>query len=193
MTVGAGLPRLVKLLSDVRSYSERLFIYKEIGSLSKEQAKLAIINPAKRLDIAYCDEATDEIFNITKGYPFFIQQFCQTMFNNDVPTVIRKTDVQNTITEYYEILDAGFFQSRYERCSDGERKFIFAMTDCGSLPCTISGIAEKMNKDVKSISPVRAKLIDKGIIYPVRHSELDFTVPDFDKYIGRLRERIHST
>lgn len=37
-------------------------------------------------------------------------------------------------------------------------------------------------------SPVRAQLISKGIIYAVRYKELDFTVPEFDKYIQRLDE-----
>ena len=34
----------------------------------------------------------------------------------------------------------------------------------------------------------RAQLINKGIIYPVRFKEVDFTVPEFDEYIKRLEE-----
>ena len=37
MIVGAGLPKIYAMLSEKKSYSERLFLYKEIGSLSKEQ------------------------------------------------------------------------------------------------------------------------------------------------------------
>ena len=53
-----------------------------------------------------------------------------------------------------------------------DKKFIFAMVDCGELPCTISNVARNMNKTVKSISPTRAQLINKGLIYAVRHSEM---------------------
>lgn len=79
---------------------------------------------------------------------------------------------------------------RYERCSDGDKKFIFAMVKCDELPCTISNIAKKLDKRVKTISLIRAQLINKGIIYPVRHSELDFTVPEFSGFIKRADEYI---
>ena len=42
-------------------------------------------------------------------------------------------------------------------------KFIFAMVKCGELPCTISNIATNLHKPVKSISPTRAQLINKGL------------------------------
>lgn len=41
---------------------------------------------------------------------------------------------------------------------------------------------------VNSISTIRAQLINKGIIYPIRYKELDFTVPEFDGFIRRLSE-----
>ena len=69
-----------------------------------------------------------------------------------------------------------------------DKKFIFAMVECGELPCTISNVAHNLNKTVGSISTTRAQLISKGIIYPVRYKELDFTVPEFSGYIQRLEE-----
>lgn len=66
--------------------------------------------------------------------------------------------------------------------------FVFAMVKCGELPCTISNVAHNLGKEVYSISTTRAQLISKGIIYPVRYKELDFTVPEFSGYIQRLDE-----
>ena len=37
MIIGAGLPKIYKMLSDEKSYSERLFMYKKIDSLTYEQ------------------------------------------------------------------------------------------------------------------------------------------------------------
>ena len=88
------------------------------------------------------------------------------------------------------MLDNGFFKSRYERCAESDKKFIFAMVKCGELPCTISNVAKNMKKSVNSISTIRAQLISKGIIYSVRYKELDFTVPEFSGYIQRLDEYI---
>lgn len=188
MIVGAGLPKIYKMLSEEKSYSERLFVYKEIGSLTYEQSFKAIEEPVKKFGVSYTKEAINDIINITKGYPFFIQQFCQIVYNNVNDKIIQKMDIEKNVDEFFEVLDIGFFRVRYERCSDGEKKFIFAMAKCGELPCTISNIGKQLNKKVRTISPTRAQLINKGIIFSVRHSELDFTVPEFDNYIRRLDE-----
>lgn len=188
MVIGAGLPKIVKMLSDIKSYSERLFAYRTIGSLNKHQATKAIVEPAKKFNVEYSKEAIDEIFKITKGYPFFIQQLCKIVYDYTDEKIIDISNINCNIDEFFCALDEGFFKSRYERCSDMEKIFVFSMVKCGKLPCTISNISKHFGKNGKSISPTRAKLIDKGIIYPTKHGELDFTVPEFDGFIRRLGE-----
>ena len=188
MIIGAGLPKIYKMLSEEKSYSERLFLYKEIGSLTEEQSRKAIEEPAKKFKVSYTDEAVCKIIKITKGYPFFIQQMCQVVFKNTDEKIIQKIHIYNNVGEFFKLLDIGFFKVRYERCSDGEKKFVFAMVKCGELPCTISNIAKNLKKDVTAISTTRAQLINKGIIYPIRYKELDFTVPEFSGFIQRLEE-----
>ena len=188
MIIGAGLPKIYKMLSDEKSYSERLFMYKKIDSLTDEQSEKAIEEPAKKINIIYAHEATNKIVEITKGYPFFIQQLCKIVYDKTNKDVIELSDVENCIDEFLSSLDERFFKSRYERCAESDKKFIFAMVECGELPCTISNVAHNLNKTVGSISTTRAQLISKGIIYPVRYKELDFTVPEFSGYIQRLEE-----
>lgn len=188
MIVGAGLPKIYKMLSDEKSYSERLFMYKKIDSLSKEQSKAAITEPAGKFGVGYTDAAIDRIIAVTKGYPFFIQQLCQVVFRESNKDVIDAEDVDSSIEEFLRVLDEGFFKSRYERCAPSDKNFIFAMVRCGELPCTISNVAKNLKKNVNSISTTRAQLISKGIIYPVRYKELDFTVPEFSGFIQRLDE-----
>lgn len=188
MVVGAGLPKIYKMLSDEKTYSERLFLYKEIGSLTDEQSKKAIEEPAKKFDITYTEDAVKEIVEITKGYPFFIQQLCQIVYQKAEEKFIEIEDVKSVICDFFESLDNGFFKVRYERCADSDKKFIFAMVKCGELPCTISNVAKNLHKHVTSISTTRAQLISKGIIYPIRYKELDFTVPEFSGFIERLEE-----
>lgn len=188
MIIGAGLPKIYKMLSDEKTYSERLFIYKEIDSLTFKQAENAIIEPARPFKVTYTEDAVKKIIEITKGYPFFIQQFCQLVYQNTDINYIGINEVNDTVDLYYKTLDSGFFKVRYEKCSDGDKKFIFAMVKCSELPCTISNISKQLGKRGKSLSPARAQLINKGIIYPVKYSELDFTVPDFSGFIQRLEE-----
>ena len=186
--VGAGLPKIYSMLSEEKSYSERLFVYKEIGSLEETQAREAIEKPAEKMHVRYTDDAVTKIIRLTKGYPFFIQQLCQIVYQNTSTDVIDGKCVEKNVEEFLKTLDNGFFKVRYERCSEADKKFIFAMTACGELPCTISSVAKIMNKTVNSISTSRAQLISKGIIYSVRYKELDFTVPEFDAYVRRLEE-----
>lgn len=188
MVIGAGLPKIYKMLSDEKSYSERLFLYKEIGSLTDEQAKNAIEIPAGKFGVTYSDKAIEKIVSLTKGYPFFIQQMCQIVFKNTNEKEIKSSHVEENIDEFFETLDVGFFRVRYERCADSDKKFVFAMVKCGELPCTISNIAKNLHKNVNQISTTRAQLISKGIIFPIRYKELDFTVPEFSGYIQRLDE-----
>lgn len=188
MIVGAGLPKIYKMLSEEKSYSERLFVYKEIGSLSEEQSQKAIEIPAERFGVSYTPEAVEEIISITKGYPFFIQQMCQIVYQNTDAKIIEVCDVECVLDEFFEAMDNGFFKVRYERCAESDKKFVFAMVRCGELPCTISNVAQNLNKDVTAISTTRAQLINKGIIYPIRYKELDFTVPEFSGFIQRLDE-----
>lgn len=188
MAIGAGLPKIYKMLSDEKSYSERLFFYKEIGALTDEQSKNAIIMPTQKLGVTYSEDAIEEIISITKGYPFFIQQMCQIVYQNTDEKRIDKKHVEDNMNDFLKTLDTGFFKVRYERCADSDKKFVFAMVKCEDLPCTISNVAHNLHKSVNSISTTRAQLISKGIIYPVRYKELDFTVPEFDKYVMRLDE-----
>ena len=186
MLVGAGLPKIYSMLSEAKSYSERLFNYKEIGSLDMDQCRDAICKPAKKLDVSYDEAAVEKIIDITKGYPFFVQQLCQIVFQKKKGNMIDISDVKDSISEFFDILDSGFFKVRYERCTESDKKFIFAMVACNKLPCTISNVAMIMNRQVKSISTARAQLINKGIIYAVKYKELDFTVPEFSGFIKRL-------
>lgn len=188
MIVGAGLPKIYKMLSDEKSYSERLFVYKQVDSLTYEQSKKAIEEPVRKFHVSYTENAIKKIVEITKGYPFFIQQLCQIVYKRTDSSVIEYSDVDQGIDEFLKMLDDGFFRSRYERCAESDKKFIFAMVKCGELPCTISNVAKNLHKSVSSISTTRAQLISKGIIYPVRYKELDFTVPEFSGFIQRLDE-----
>jgi Cdc6-like AAA superfamily ATPase len=188
MVIGAGLLKINKMLSDEKTYSEKLFLYKEIDVFTQEQSRNAIVKPVEQFDVTYTDKAVDKIISITKGYPFFIQQFCKIIYQNTDDKVIGDTHVEKSINEFYEMLDNGFFKARYERCADSDKKFLFAMTNCNQLPCNISSVASNLNKSVTSISTTRAQLISKGIIYPARYKELDFTVPEFSGFIHRLDE-----
>lgn len=192
MIFGAGLPKIIKTLGQIKSYSERLFRFEEIGALDEQEAKDAIIKPVEPLLVQYEEDAINRIIEITQGYPYFIQELCSAVWewlDSDV-RVISAKDVEAAVPEFYKNLDSGFYKVRYDRCTHKEKLFIFAMVKCGDLPCTISNVARIMGRSVRSVSTYRAQLINKGVIYATGHAEIDFTVPGFDEYLKRINPEL---
>lgn len=72
---GAGLPAILRISSEVKSYSERLFEFVKVSSLPKPSAIQALIKPAKDRGVEFEDSSSDYIFEETHGYPFFIQEY----------------------------------------------------------------------------------------------------------------------
>lgn len=193
MMIGAGLPKIFKLLGDAQTYAERLIEYHEIGSLTDEQAEDAIRIPAKQAGKWYDPAAEKEIIRMTGAYPYFIQELCYILWNDSEEPVISEKAVKDTEKEYIETLDSGFYLVRFQRTTDREKQFMYAMVDCGSLPCTIGNVAANMGKHVNQVSPIRAQLISKGLIYAAGYGQLDFTVPKFDDFLKRKRAQQEET
>ncbi len=181
--IGAGLPQTRRLFGDAKSYSERLFEYREIGNLDEAAARDAIVEPLNG-NVRIDDVVVAEIIGMTEGYPYFIQEICNILFDIS-EEAITLDSMDEAKQMYFKRLDEGFYRVRYERCSKREQEFISAMIECGELPCTISNIAENMNSTVKQISVFRAGLISKGVIFSTSHAKLDFTVPKFAEFVRR--------
>lgn len=190
MMFGAGLPKILKIMGEVKSYSERLFKYYQIDRLSADDAEAAIINPAKEFNVVYDSAAIYKIIQLTKGYPYFIQELCSTVWEYSETEIIQLSDVERVVATFLSQLDESFFKVRYERCTKTEHDFLFAMVKCGELPCAVSNVAKILRKKVSTISPLRAQLISKGIIHSTGHAEIDFTVPLFDEYLRRINPEL---
>lgn len=183
--IAAGLPKILVNMTESKTYAERMFAFVEISSLEYKDAKNAIVNPGKPFDITYTEEALEEIYQITEGYPYFIQQFCYLISKKYKDIDLNIVNEMKSI--FFKELDKSFFKVRFDKCTPREKEFMFAMANCGELPCTVANVAHILNKDLKSISPIRARLINKGLIYATRYGEIDFTVPKFDEFLKRMK------
>lgn len=183
----AGLPKIAKIAGDVKSYAERLFDFIEIDSLNNEEAKLALIEPAKRFQINYTDEAVNKIIEITQGYPYFLQEYGKWVWEcKKEESIIDIKIVNKAYDKFEQSLDKVFFKVRHDRATAREIEFMTAMVACEKLPCSTKEIANIMGESIQAISPLRAQLIHKGFIYAAKRGEVDFTVPQFDKYLKRV-------
>lgn len=183
----AGLPKIAKIAGDVKSYAERLFDFIEIDSLNNEEAKLALIEPAKRFQINYTDEAVNKIIEITQGYPYFLQEYGKWVWEcKKEESIIDIKIVNKAYDKFEQSLDKAFFKVRHDRATAREIEFMTAMVACEKLPSSTKEIANIMGESIQAISPLRAQLIHKGFIYAAKRGEVDFTVPQFDKYLKRV-------
>ena len=143
--------------------------------------------PANEQNIAWAPDALDEVFRLTKGYPYFLQMFGKHAWNISAgPDQIGPSDVEQAAPEALAELDNGFFKARLDRVNDSGRDFLRAMASLGPGPEYKSGeVTERLGKTHQTAGPTRKELIDRGLIYDPRWGVLAFTVPMLQEYIQR--------
>ena len=185
IVVGAGLPQILALAGESKSYAERLFDYPKVGALSHQDARQALVEPAKAEDASYDDDALDRIIAVTKGYPYFLQQWGYEVWNLAQDSPITLDDVERATDVAIAALDESFFRVRFDRCTPSEKRYMRALAELGEGAKRSGDIADAMGLKVTSVGPTRSKLITKGMIYSPQHGETAFTVPLFDDYMRR--------
>ncbi|WP_426625727.1 ATP-binding protein [Leifsonia sp. McL0607] len=182
---GAGLPSLPSVLSDARSYAERLFNYREIGALSPVSAMDALVVPAQRQGARFAANAAETIVDAAQGYPYFLQTYGQAVWEIARDKEISTEDALAAIADGNAELDMGFFPARWDRATPAERTYLRAMAPDGDSGSRTAEIALRLDVKPARLSPSRQNLIDKGIIYMPERGRVAFTVPNMAAFIQR--------
>ena len=183
--LGAGLPILPGLAGESKSYAERLFSFPDIGALSEGDAAKALREPAQAAGVIFEAPALAEVFRLTKGYPYFLQEWGYQSWNLVQASPITLPTVQNATAKVIPRLDQNFFRVRFDRLTPSEKNFLRAIAELGPGPHRTGDIADTLEVKISSLGPVRAKLIKKGMIYSPAHGDMAFTVPLFDEFMIR--------
>lgn len=183
--MGAGLPILPGLAGESKSYAERLFSFPDIGPLSMPDAVKALQGPVRAVGVEFEPAALDEIFRLTEGYPYFLQEWGYQAWNRAIASPISLAVVKDASSVVIARLDENFFRVRFNRLTPGEKRFLRAMANLGPGTRRTGDIAEALNVKLSSIGPIRAKLIGKGMIYSPAYGDMAFTVPLFDEFMRR--------
>ncbi len=183
--IGAGLPQLVGLAGKSKSYAERLFTYPEVGALSLEDASLALQGPVATQGVAFTPEALAEVFRVTQGYPYFLQEWGYQSWNLAQQSPIDLALIQQTTVASTARLDQSFFRVRFDRLTPREKDYLSALAELGTGNQRSGGVAERLGVKVQTIAPLRSSLIKKGMIYSPAHGDTAFTVPLFDQFMLR--------
>ncbi|OGG46030.1 MAG: AAA family ATPase [Candidatus Handelsmanbacteria bacterium RIFCSPLOWO2_12_FULL_64_10] len=183
--LGAGLPILPGMAGESKSYAERLFSFPEVGALSEAETAKALRDPAQAAGVAFEPRALQEVFQLTKGYPYFLQEWGYQSWNLAPTNSITLEVVKNATATVIPRLDQNFFRVRFDRLTPSEKRFLRAMAELGPGAHRTGDIAQILSVKVTSLGPVRAKLIRKGMIYSPAHGDMAFTVPLFNEFMIR--------
>src|SRR5213078_3344998 len=101
--------------------------------------------------------------------PYFIQAYGKTVWDLAPRSPITADDVAVGAPEAERELAVGFFGSRYERATPGEREYLRAMSDVAvavspaleAVPT--ADVAALLGKKPQSLSPARDSLLKKGL------------------------------
>ena len=147
-------------------------------------------------DACWTVEALESMYAATGGYPYFIQAYGKAVWDQAPESPIRAEDVRVASPEAESELAVGFFGSRYERATPGEREYLRAMADIAAdiaakgeedlddiESVLTSDVAKALGKKPQSLSPARDALLKKGLIYSGERGRIAFTVPHFGRYL----------
>jgi hypothetical protein len=183
--VGAGLPQLPRLASEAKSYAERLFKFPVIGRLADDQARAALAEPARQLGVDFEADALRAVVEFTEGYPYFLQEYGNTLWSEVEESPVTAADVSRARSGVEAKLDGGFFRVRVERTSELEQRYLRAMAELGPEPQAAKDVATLLGRTSQQVAPIRARLIEKGLLYTPGRGLAAFTVPQFDRFMRR--------
>jgi len=184
--VGAGLPQLRGRIGRAKSYAERLFDFPTVGPLPEDAARRAIEKPARERGVEFDEPAIERIIEATHCYPYFLQEWGKHVWDLTPQPPVRLRDVEAASATAIAALDESFFRVRFDRLTPSEKRYLRAMAQLGAGPHRSGDIAQVLGKTVSTYAPLRAQLIEKGMVWSPSHGDTGFTVPLFDEFMHRI-------
>jgi hypothetical protein len=182
---GAGLPQLFSQVGEAKSYAERLFLFSDIDRLSPIDSKESVRGPVQQEGASVTDDALEEIYEQTKGYPYFLQEWGYRAWNLAPEEGIGIEVAREATRLALKELDHQFFRVRFDRVTPAEREYMRALAELGEGSQRTAKVAELIGKATSQLGTVRDSLIRKGMVYSPAHGDIAFTVPLFDQFMKR--------
>jgi hypothetical protein len=121
LLIGAGLPILPGMAGESKSYAERLFNFPDLGPLSQQESAKAIKEPIEASGETIEKAALKEIFRMTQGYPYFLQEWGYQAWNHAQSSPVSIKVVHESTAVVEQRLDENFFRVRFNRLTPREK------------------------------------------------------------------------
>jgi hypothetical protein len=182
--VTAGLPVTPEAITRAATFGERS-TFVPLDVLSDADARSLLVVPAEELEVTWTAEALDLLATECRGHPYLLQLLGSATWQAASPHAggsLTADHVHAGIPAARDQLDA-MFRARWSSATPAERAFIRAMAAVGTDNVTRAAIAAELGQESRSISVPRERLIEKGVIEPVGHGLVRFTMPGFAEYV----------
>lgn len=190
MLVLVGLPTLFPKLVEARTFAERMFRVLMVDRLNEQASADAIMEPVKDFGsvMSFTSESVKLIYNVSRGYPYFIQYVCREAF--DIWTL--RPEAHIPINDIFRKLDDDFFAGRWARATDRQRDLlvVIAHLENSSQEFTVQEIVTASRNDDRPFqsSHVNRLLVSlgrAGLVYKNRWGKYSLAVPLLDDFILR--------
>ncbi len=114
--VGAGLPSLPAQLAEATSYAERLYDYRPIALLGKQESQDALVVPACNRKVLWSPAGLASATSAAGGYPYFLQAIGKHVWDS-ARSPIDLGDVEVGLAQARSEVDDGLHRSRWERAT----------------------------------------------------------------------------
>lgn len=182
--VVAGLPITPEAITKAATFGERS-AFVSLDVLSDHDARALLRDSAIELEVSWSDEALQAVLDRVGGHPYLLQLVGSSTWEVRQPERGDLIDVDAVTTGVPRAEEqlTGMYTARWGSATPQEQAFITAMAGAGSGNVTRAQIAAGMGSTSRAISVPRERLIEKGVIEPVGHGLVRFTMPGFDAWV----------
>lgn len=185
--ITAGLPVTPEAIIRAATFGERS-AFVSLDVLRETDARALLTVPAEAQEVWWTDEALTLVLAECAGHPYLLQLLGSATWRAGAPTRGSTLDaghVRAGIPAAKDQLDA-MYRARWASATPAEQAFVSAMAQVGSANVSRASIAAGLGQSSSAISVPRERLIEKGVIEPVGHGLVRFTLPGFADYVRGL-------
>lgn len=189
--VTAGLPVTPEAITRAATFGERS-AFVALDVLSEDDARSLLSAPAESLGVGWTEEALAMVVEECRGHPYLLQLLGSATWEAAAPVsegTLTADHVRAGVPAAQGQLDA-MYRARWGVATPAERGFIRAMAEVGDDNVGRAAIARRLRTESRALSVPRESLIEKGVIEPVGHGLVRFTLPGFAAFV---RERAPET
>lgn len=189
--IGAGLPEVIDVLSGPSvTFLERLRKF-ELGYLSADATRYALVAPAQAQGVVFDLDAADLLTAASAGYPYYVQLLGWETWANAAHVGAQRLTVEHArvgIRSAEAVVVEQILEPRFRRLAPKEQEYLRAMALDGDAGSTTADLVRRLGADrPNEISYLRDRLLRRHMIRSVGRGRVAFTLPGMGAWLGGSR------